>query len=285
MIARFASFDVSADRPQRILVGLLAADLKAIAFGTVRFSFAFIGTRAQISPKPAAGPVVPADFRPLPGQSIDISAVGPRRVLPVEALGVYGADGVRLERVGFWQVTVTAALDGRRVSADAAFEVTERPELPAGGDPAPVVDNPVAGAAGVAPASIDSRALGDAPIPDPELHAMSVAAALAAGRPLMVVVSTPTYCTSRFCGPITDSVAALARRFGDRMAFVHLEVWQDFEAKKLNPAAAAWINPPGADDAREPAVFTVDATGSIVDRFDNVATDRELQEAIDRLLR
>jgi hypothetical protein len=262
----------------------LAADLKAVAFGTVRFSFAFIGTRAQTATKPVAGPVTTADFRPLPGQSVDISTSGPRRVLPVEALGVYGADGVRLERAGFWQVTVAADLDGRRVSADAAFEVTERPQLPAGGDPALVVDNPLAGAAGVTPASIDSRALGDAPIPDPELHAISVAEALASRRPLMVVVSTPTYCTSRFCGPITDSVAALASRYGNRMAFVHLEVWQDFEAKKLNPAAAAWINPPGADDAREPAVFTVDATGRIVDRFDNVATDRELNDAVDRLL-
>lgn len=191
---------------------------------------------------------------------------------------------MRLERAGFWQVTVTAALDGRRVDADAAFEVTERPELPAGGDPAPVVENPVAGAAGMAPASIDSRALADEPIPDPELHTLSVAEALAARRPLMVVVSTPTYCTSRFCGPITDSVSALAGRYGDRMAFVHLEVWENFDYKKLNPTAAACINPPGADDAREPAVFTVDSTGRIVDRFDNVATDRELQVAVDRLL-
>jgi len=44
----------------------------------------------------------------------------------------------------------------------------------------------------------------------------------------MVVVSTPTYCQSRFCGPITDSVSALAQRYGDRMAFVHLEVWKNF---------------------------------------------------------
>lgn len=77
MIARFASFDVSADRPQRILVALLAADLNGVAFGTVRFSFAFIGTRAQVTPKPVAGPVTTADFRPLPGQSVEISTSGP----------------------------------------------------------------------------------------------------------------------------------------------------------------------------------------------------------------
>lgn len=111
-----------------------------------------------------------------------------------------------------------------------------------------------------------------------------MAEALASRRPLTVVVSTPTYCTSRFCVPVTDSVSVLARRSGGRMAFVHLEVWQDFDSKKLNPAAAAWAYPPGADDAREPAVFTVDTALRIVDRFDNVATNRELKGAVDRLL-
>jgi hypothetical protein len=101
----------------------------------------------------------------------------------------------------------------------------------------------------------------------------------------MVVVSTPTYCRSRFCGPVTDSVAELARRFGDRVAFVHLEVWEDFEAQKLNEAAAAWIAPPGAEDAREPWVFIVDGHGVVVERFDNVATDAELEAAVRRLLR
>jgi hypothetical protein len=33
-----------------------------------------------------------------------------------------------------------------------------------------------------------------------------VADAIAAGRPVMVVGSTPVFCVSRFCGPITDAV-------------------------------------------------------------------------------
>lgn len=68
-----------------------------------------------------------------------------------------------------------------------------------------------------------------------------LADATAAERPVMVVVSTPVFCVSRFCGPITDAVQKLARRYGDRMDFVHLEVWRDFEAQELNEAAAEWI--------------------------------------------
>jgi len=33
-------------------------------------------------------------------------------------------------------------------------------------------------------------------------------------------------------------VSALAKRVGNRMEFVHLEVWKDFENKELNKAAA-----------------------------------------------
>lgn len=68
------------------------------------------------------------------------------------------------------------------------------------------------------------------------------------------------------------------------MAFVHLEVWEDFEAKKLNGAAAQWIYPPGVEGAREPWVFTVDPQGVIVDRFDNVATDAEPEAAVRKLV-
>jgi hypothetical protein len=284
LVAHYASFEVVVGRPQRVLVGLAASGGRIVAFGTVGFAFSYLGTRDNPLASPQPRGEATADFRPLPGQRLDHLPPGPRAVPASEALGVYGTESARFDAAGFWRVTVTAAVDGREQRAEAAFEVFDRPRLPAPGDPAPRVHNPLPGAPGVAPRAIDSRAEGEGPVPDPELHATTVADAIAAGRPTMVVVSTPTYCRSRFCGPITDSVAALARRFGDRMAFVHLEVWEDFEAQKLNDAAAAWIYPPGAEDAREPWVFTVDAQGVIVDRFDNVATDAELEAAVRRLL-
>ena len=78
---------------------------------------------------------------------------------------------------------------------------------------------------------------------------MTVATAIASGRPTMVVISTPVYCVSQFCDPITDLVPLLAGEHQDRMNFVHIEVWRDFEAKTVNKAAAEWILPPGAQDA------------------------------------
>ncbi len=101
----------------------------------------------------------------------------------------------------------------------------------------------------------------------------------------MVVISTPTYCQSRFCGPITDAVSALGKRHGERMAFVHIEFWEDFEAQRVNEAAAEWIFPPGTEDAREPWVFVVGGDGVITHRFDNVASDAELEAAVRDTLR
>lgn len=284
VVAHYASFEVVAGRPQRVLVGLASSGAGLVAYGTVRFSFAYLGTREHRLPSPSPRDEAVADFRPIPGQRLDRTSSGPRVVAPSEAIGVYGAEGVRFDQAGFWRVTVSARIGGEDRRAEAAFEVLERPIVPAPGDPAPRVSNPLPGAPGVPPRSVDSRAQEAGSVPDPELHATTVPDAVAAGRPAIVVVSTPTYCQSRFCGPITDSVAELARRVGERMALVHLEVWEDFEGHKLNPAAAAWIFPPGAEDAREPWVFTVDAQGVIVERFDNVATDAELESAVRRLL-
>jgi len=283
IVAQYASFETVAGPPQRVLVGLSSTGAGLVAFGTVRFEFAYLGTRERPRRAETSFTAV-ATYRPIPGQRLDLAAPGPRLAPASEAIGVYGVDAVRFEAAGFWRVTVTARLGGARRQADAAFEVVDHSRIPAPGTPAPRIENPLPGAPGVRPDAIDSRAHAATPVPDPELHSTTVAAAIDAGRPLMVVVSTPTYCTSRFCGPVTDSFADLARRFGDRMAFVHLEVWEDFQAKKLNAAAAAWIYPAGAEDAREPWVFTVDDKGIIVDRFDNVATDDELTAAVQRLL-
>ncbi len=99
----------------------------------------------------------------------------------------------------------------------------------------------------------------------------------------MVVVSTPVYCVSRFCGPITDTVQELAQEYGEQMDFVHLEVWADFENRVVSPSAAEWILR-GNGDGNEPWVFVVDADGVITHRFDNVANQTVLDAAIQEVL-
>ena len=89
--------------------------------------------------------------------------------------------------------------------------------------------------------------------------------------------------SARFCGLFTNSVHQLALQYGDRIEFIHLEVWQDFAANRLNPAAAEWIAPTPETQACEPWVFLIDADGIIVRWFD-VASDAELLAAVESAL-
>jgi hypothetical protein len=285
VVAQVASYDLVAGRQGRFMVGLLSADkTKVVSFGTVTFDFSYLGTRERPLERPETGTSATGTFLPIPGQRIATTASGPRYVEGSEGIGVYVARDVAFDRPGLWQVRASAHLDGQRRSATAAFEVLADSPIPAVGDAAPRTDNPLAATPGVEAKAIDSRAGPAEPSPDLELHSTTVAAAIAARRPVTVVISTPTYCQSRFCGPITDAVSALAKRHGPDMDFVHLEVWGDFEKGQLNEAAKEWIFPPGTEDAREPWVFVVNRDGVITHRFDNVASEAELEEAIGEVL-
>jgi hypothetical protein len=147
---------------------------------------------------------------------------------------------------------------------------------------APHTDNPVIGDTGVSPVAIDSRAVGGAPVPDKQLHMTSIADAIDAGHPALVVFSTPVYCVSRFCGPVTDLVAQLAAEYGDRADFIHVEIYQDFEAGKVNQAALDWLKPANGD-LREPWIFLIGADGRIAASWDTVVTRSEIEPLLKAL--
>lgn len=276
--ALVASFDLAAERPQRFALGLVTNDGEVLAHGDVMLSFSFLG---QEGADPVPGPTATATWQPIAGTTVDEDAAHP---MITDDPGVYVARDVAFDRPGFWQVELAVYVEGERLRAEAAFEVVAEHLLPAIGDEALRTVQPLA-TDGRDATTIDSRASETEPVPDPDLHDRTVADAIASGRPTMLVVSTPTFCSSRFCGPITEAVEALERRFGEQMAFVHLEVWQDFDAKKLNPASEEWIRPPGSEEATEPWVWVIDEEGQIVERFDNAASDVELEDAVTAVLR
>lgn len=280
-----ASYDLAATgEAERFLVGALTAENKGLVGGTVELEFAFLG-REGGSGSPAPGPSAEAAFLPVPGKGPDDVGEQPTVMAPADGVGVYETD-VAFDRPGFWQVAVTADVAGHgEMTGTAAFRVWEEHLVPVAGEEAIPVENLTVDDAGeVPPTAIDSRADSDGTVPDPGLHQTTIADALAEQRPLVVVFSTPVYCQSQFCGPITDAVADLAERFDDRAAFVHVEVWRDYEGTTLNDAYDTWANAgedvgvQGAGEGREPWVFAVGADGRIADRWDNVL-DLEALEA------
>ena len=277
--AVMASFDPYAGADQRLIIGLLANDGRTLAFGQVNFAIGYAGTKERPLKQVTATQHIAAPYLPIPdGQPPSGDTSTSRLVRPSKSRGVYGGT-VRFDKPGLWRVQIKGRNGSQPFSAQTVFEVAAAPQVTPIGEPAPRSTNPLPGAPGTALRAIDSRADGPS-VPDPELHQISVADAIASGKPLLVVVSTPTYCVSQFCGPITDNIQKLARQYGDRMNFVHLEVWRSFRTQQFNDAAAEWVRRRDNKDANEPWVFVVDRSGTVVERFDNVATAQELQGAI-----
>lgn len=281
LVAAVASYDLAEGPPGRFIVGLFNPEKGNVGYGTVRMRFRYRGT-GKGGDTGSWTPEVTGAFLPIPGSEPKEVPDGPAVLDAAEGRGVYAATA-GFDRAGFWEVEVSAALGGgEEQSATAAFEVLPRHRVPAVGEAAPASENLTVDSTGIPPAAIDSRALGDAAVPDPELHRTTIAAAMAAHRPVLVVFSTPTFCVSRFCGPVTDMVAELAGRYADRASFIHVEVWKDFEAKQLNDTAAEWLTRGGAD-GNEPWVFLIGADGRVAARWDNVATKSEIEPLLQQL--
>ena len=275
-----ASFDLAVGDDRRFLAGLFTSDRNLVLGGEVEMQFFYLGDEAgSQTPEPVA--TTTGTFLPVPGKEPAEPLTTPTAVAPADASGVYETT-VAFDRAGFWGVGIRVELDdGRDLQGTATFPVAETAQVPAVGDPAPAVDNLTIDS-DVTPTAIDSRAQGDDPeIPDPQLHRTTVGEAIAQGRPAVVVISTPTYCVSQFCGPITETIEELADEYADAAEFVHIEVWGDFEAKQLNEAAAAWIQT--EEGGNEPWVFLVDADGAIAARWDNVLDEAELVDLLDGL--
>ena len=276
LVVQVASYELLAGRENRFIAGLLTEDNLFVSGGTVNMRFSPLEAGAGGLVTEATGTFLHIDegHGPPPARL----TVGPASI----GRGVYSANPVVFDSDGPWQVEVEADLGGEDVrAATAAFQVLSEPRVPAPGQRAPRTENLIIGAEGAPSVAVDSRAQTEGGIPDPELHQTTLAGAIQAGRPALVVFSTPVYCVSRFCGPITDMVAGLAETYGDRAAFIHVEIWRDFQNKVVNKGAAEWIL--RGDDLTEPWIFLIGSDGRIVARWDNVATPEEIEPFLKQL--
>ncbi len=282
IVAEVASYQLVAERPGRLLVALVTASNRWLSFGSVKVGFSYLGSGSG-SPSPSAvvGDTT-ASFLPIPG-SPEGDGRPPTLTSATDGRGVYAVEPITFPVAGYWQVVARGDLgDGSPFSAEAAFTVRDTPSVIGVGALAPRTDEAVIGDPGVSPAAIDSRASGGEPIPDPELHRVSIADAIEARHPALVVFSTPVYCVSRFCGPVTDLVAELAAEYGDRADFIHVEIYQDFQAGKVNQAARDWLMTSDGD-LREPWTFLIGADGRIAASWDTVVTRSEIEPMLQAL--
>lgn len=272
--AEVASYDLAAGPgKQRFIVGLFTRSNHFIDYGKVGLDFSYIGTKN--GPSGAKGPSISAegDFIGVADTTLDHPPSQPEALPPSQGRGVYGA-AVRFDKPGYWRVHVSVDVKGMGTEgADAAFQVLSHHQVPMAGQEAPRTDTLTMASHAPKPA-IDSRAQGNKPVPDPQLHRTSIAESIKRREPALVVFATPVYCISEFCGPTTDMVDRLSKRFSDKANFIHVEIWRNYQHHVINKGAADWLYHGG--DLHEPWVFLIGANGRIVARWDNVVNASEV---------
>lgn len=166
--------------------------------------------------------------------------------------------------------------DGRSATAPIMI-VDARPGL-VPGQPMPKVRTPSPGDnAGVE--LVCTRP--EAPCP---WHDISLDQLVGQGRPLAVLVGTPAFCESRTCGPVLEVLLRAAPDVGDKVHFVHLEVYAvrptgpDVSRTPLAPAIKAF----GLES--EPILFLVNPDGTVKDRIDGLFGLTEARAALQTLL-
>jgi hypothetical protein len=284
LFAETASFETIVKRPQRVMVGITTRDGRILHGGQVRFTFTPVDENDK----------TPAFSVDAPFLAVPRSATPPAEATignASDGIGVYAAEPVTFPTAGFWTVTIDVPL-AKKQQLETAVEVLKGPKVPAPGEPAPRTENPTKPSADRPLEAIDSRSgpAGLAELADPILHRESVADILAGNRPCVVIVSTPAFCVSKFCGPLTDIVAEIADEYAKgspaeaNVGFVHLEVWRSFEKNEVNRFAADWILRRGAG-GNEPWIFLIGADGIISQRWDNLVGEAELRAGIATLIR
>jgi len=233
--------------PQRMLVGLLSNEAESLA----------------------------AADRPA---QIDVFVGEPDNVLgSVDATYIDTIPGVR----GIYRFNVTfldpgtygliVRAEGLPASGPVLFSVAEEGIVPDVGDLAPPSDTPTAADRPLAEISSD-------PNPEPRFYELSVADAVASGRPSVIVFSTPAWCQTASCGPTLEFVKEVAATQSD-VNFVHVEVYENLDAERFEdlivaPAVTEWGLP------SEPWVFVVNGDGTIAATFEGAIDPAELAAAL-----
>lgn len=164
---------------------------------------------------------------------------------------------VPLPEPGFLELV---AVSGDRYGV-VPIEVTDpgRAEAPVPGAPAIATTTPTEAET----LGYDRICTGD---PACGMHAESLDAVLAAGRPTLVLFATPAYCQTAVCTPAMGNLESVrtSRDWGD-LAFVHVEIYPSEAAlsdQQVGQPVADWRLP------TEPWIFAVDGAGTITDRMD-----------------
>ena len=227
-----------------------------------------------------------------PNRTVEISFTGPNGeavsaengqfIWSIEnAVGIFVTHAT-FPSAGNWMASFTTVAPGSpEQTIPFSFDVKAKASAIQKGQPAPSVDTPTLADVGgdVTKISTDTS-------PDPAFYQTSVADALAAHKPFVLVFATPKFCQTKTCGPTLDKVKAVAAKHPD-VTFINVEPYllEDVDGQ-LQPKLDAKGNLQAAPATTaygllsEPFVFIVGGDGKVKASFELIFTPEEIDAAL-----
>jgi hypothetical protein len=114
----------------------------------------------------------------------------------------------------------------------------------------------------------------DTRVPPDDMHSDDLADVLGK-KPVVLLFATPALCQSRVCGPVTDEAEQVKQQYGDRVAFIHQEVYKDNNINEgPRPQMTAYSL------TTEPWCFVIDRSGRVSAVLQGPYSVQELEAAV-----
>lgn len=180
---------------------------------------------------------------------------------------------VPIKRPGMGKLMALSQTSTGMLATRVDIGIRDKDPVPAVGTAPPDIETPTVESAGGKIKLIETRD------PPDEMHKVSFTDALTQGKPIVLVFATPALCASRMCGPVVDMAAQLQSEFGDRVTFIHQEIFNENDPNKGYRLEVGIFKLP-----TEPFTFVIGKDRKIVGRLEGPFGLHELREAIERAL-
>jgi hypothetical protein len=253
--------------------GTFTPGTRRLAFGLTTSSGAFIYAPtavyiAKTASSPAQGPyLAPADPMSVLPQYRSKENSGPGGIK-----AIYAAQ-LPIPGTGTYTVLSLTKTSKGLIGAPGEIAVSRTSPIPNVGQRPPGIATDTVATVGGNMALLTTRQ------PPEQMHSVSFDTVLGK-RPIALLFSTPEFCVSRVCGPVTDVAVQLQHQFGDMITFIHEEVYADNQPSKgLRSQLKAFHL------RTEPWLFAINRHGVIVARLEGAFGTTELAQALRAALR
>ena len=252
---------------------------REVVKGPNRILFSFLDASGT---KPIAAPdrTAKVEFKGPSGEAV--SAPDALFVWAIEGVSGLYVTHADFPVAGAWTATFTTSAPGAPTETiPFSFDVLEDAHVVEPGEKAPSVDTPT-----LADVSGDVSKISSDETPVPAFYEVSIADALAAHKPFVLVFATPKFCVSKTCGPTLDKIKTVASAHPD-VTFINVEPYQlsvvDGQLQPVLSDANELQTVPAADLyglLTEPFVFVVGGDGIVKASFELVFAPSEIDEAL-----